>query len=67
VKIILNSIGYRLFYFTVLALVAMPSVILVAQTFTRSVLPGNLDTPWEIIYGPDDFLWISESGGKYHG
>jgi len=64
VKIILNSIGYRLFYFTVLALVAMPSVILVAQTFTRSVLPGNLDTPWEIIYGPDDFLWISESGGK---
>lgn len=34
-----------------------------AQTFTRSVLPGNLDFPWEIIYGPDDMLWISESGG----
>ncbi len=34
-----------------------------AQTFTRSALPTPLTTPWEIVYGPDNFLWISEDGG----
>ena len=35
-----------------------------AQTFIRSELPTPLSTPWEIQYGPDGFLWISESGGR---
>lgn len=34
-----------------------------SQTFTRSQLPTELDTPWEITYGPDGMLWITESGG----
>lgn len=35
-----------------------------AQTFVRSELPTSLTTPWEITYGPDNFLWITEFGGK---
>lgn len=35
-----------------------------AQTFVRTELPTSLTTPWEITYGPDDHLWITEEGGK---
>lgn len=34
------------------------------QTFTRSELPTPLVIPWEITYGPDNYLWITEFGGK---
>jgi aldose sugar dehydrogenase len=30
---------------------------------TRTVAT-NLDTPWEIIWGPDDFIWVTERIGK---
>jgi len=35
-----------------------------AQNFIRSQLSTPLDTPWEIVYGPDGFLWLTEAGGK---
>lgn len=35
-----------------------------SQTFQRSELPTSLTTPWEIIYGPDAYLWVTEEGGK---
>lgn len=35
-----------------------------AQRFKRSELPTIVTTPWEIIYGPDHYLWVSEYGGK---
>ena len=34
-----------------------------SQTFIRSELPTPLETPWEMTYGPDSFLWITEAGG----
>jgi glucose/arabinose dehydrogenase len=34
-----------------------------AQQFTRSELPTSLSVPWEITYGPDNYLWVSEKGG----
>ncbi len=34
-----------------------------AQTFTRSELSATLNNPWEITYGPDDHLWLTEFGG----
>ncbi|MBK9249247.1 MAG: PQQ-dependent sugar dehydrogenase [Ignavibacteria bacterium] len=34
-----------------------------AQKFKRSELPTLLSTPWEVTYGPDNFLWATESGG----
>ncbi|MCC6371875.1 MAG: PQQ-dependent sugar dehydrogenase [Bacteroidia bacterium] len=35
-----------------------------AQSFVRSELSTTLSTPWEMTYGPDNFLWLTESGGK---
>ena len=37
---------------------------LFSQSFERSELPTQVSSPWEIIYGPDNFLWLTESGGK---
>ncbi len=34
-----------------------------AQQFLRSELPTSVSTPWEIQYGPDGYLWLSEWGG----
>ncbi|UOQ69606.1 PQQ-dependent sugar dehydrogenase [Hymenobacter volaticus] len=35
-----------------------------AQTFMRTELPTGLSTPWEMTYGPDNFLWLTEAGGR---
>jgi len=35
-----------------------------SQTFIRSQLSTTISKPWEIFYGPDDYLWLTESGGK---
>lgn len=40
------------------------SMSLYAQVFIRSELPTPLSTPWEITYGPDNFLWATEAGGR---
>lgn len=34
-----------------------------AQTFVRSELNTNLNSPWEIVYGPDQMLWLTEANG----
>lgn len=36
----------------------------IAQTFVRSELPTPVSTPWELFYGPDDMLWVTESNGR---
>lgn len=28
------------------------------------VVAVNLDTPWEMLWGPDDMIWITERGGR---
>jgi glucose/arabinose dehydrogenase len=33
-------------------------------TLTDKVLTPNLNYPWEILWGPDNKLWITERGGK---
>ena len=30
------------------------------QTFTSRVVATGLSAPWEVIWGPDDYLWITE-------
>jgi hypothetical protein len=35
-----------------------------AQVFNRSELSTQVNTPWEILYGPDDYLWLTESTGR---
>src|SRR5687767_6818745 len=29
-----------------------------------TVLVSNLNFPWEILWGPDGFIWMTERGGK---
>ncbi len=33
------------------------------EVFSRTVLSGagNMNNPWEITYGPDDYLWVTDS------
>lgn len=50
------------FYLIIISIII--SSPLYSQTFIRSELPTPVSTPWEILYGPDNFLWITESGGK---
>ncbi|WP_400192333.1 PQQ-dependent sugar dehydrogenase [Hymenobacter sp. B81] len=33
-------------------------------TVSLSSLTTGLDTPWELLWGPDDFLWLTERGGR---
>jgi hypothetical protein len=49
-------------FFTLFVLITSFTA-LQSQTFTRSQLPTTLDTPWEMTYGPDGYLWITEAGG----
>jgi PQQ-dependent dehydrogenase (s-GDH family) len=30
------------------------------ETFTSRVVAGDLENPWEVAWGPDDFLWVTE-------
>ena len=33
-------------------------------TVTASALAGNLNTIWELVWGPDDFIWMTERAGR---
>jgi PQQ-dependent dehydrogenase (s-GDH family) len=33
------------------------------ETFTKRTVIADLANPWEIVWGPDDFLWITERTG----
>ena len=53
-----------------LALLALPLPALAQDTaqpgavaFTQSVLVDGLAGPWELTYGPDDMLWVTERAG----
>jgi glucose/arabinose dehydrogenase len=35
-----------------------------AADFTATVLTSNLDTPWDLVWGPDAMIWVSERGGR---
>jgi glucose/arabinose dehydrogenase len=35
-----------------------------STTVTASALAGNLNTVWELVWGPDTFIWMTERGGR---
>ncbi|MCC2548243.1 PQQ-dependent sugar dehydrogenase [Hymenobacter sp. BT175] len=35
-----------------------------ATTVTVSPLATNLSVPWELVWGPDNFIWMTERGGR---
>ena len=51
---LLLTIGYSLFILTPCH----------AQTFAKTVLTTGLSYPWEIVYGPDNMLWITQTNGR---
>ena len=34
------------------------------ESFTSRVVTSGLESPWEITWGPDGFLWVTERVGK---
>ena len=34
------------------------------ETFTSRVVASGFEDPWEVTYGPDGYLWITERVGK---
>lgn len=45
--------------------VAQPGTVQVGNTtITVTPLATKLDTPWELLWGPDNFLWLTERPGR---
>lgn len=61
-------ISFFTFVFTFIAsgniALAKLKTIKVEEPFTGQVLVEGLDNPWNIRYGPDDMLWVTERTGK---
>lgn len=34
------------------------------EGFTATVVVTGLDTPWDLVWGPDGMIWVSERGGR---
>jgi glucose/arabinose dehydrogenase len=53
---------------TIVILVSLITLVFktaVAQTDLQTkTIAANLDTPWEILWGPDNFIWFTERSGK---
>lgn len=51
-----------------IACVAIWSILLVpaslSQTLSLRTVATGLDTPWEILWGPDGWLWVTERAGR---
>lgn len=54
-----------MFMKNILTLVLCVSItcLIQAQQFTRTTLPTVLDNPFEMLFGPDGYLWITEDSG----
>ncbi|HBF19684.1 MAG TPA: glucose dehydrogenase [Cryomorphaceae bacterium] len=52
-----------LFLLTYYSLSTPAQIILDSTTVTVSEVARNLDTPWEILWGPDDHIWFTERRG----
>jgi len=52
-------------YFLLIILLILLQINLKSQTVlkTRDVVTG-LDTPWEILWGPDNYIWMTERYGR---
>src|SRR5882757_9592401 len=43
---------------------APDSVLRTTKQFRKTVVASGLAGPWELTYGPDDKLWVTERTGK---
>lgn len=47
-----------------LIFIAFPIVVSAQSNLATRTVVSNLDTPWEILWGPDNFIWVTERMGK---
>ena len=66
----LTSLNFLL-AFAASAVMAQPSTLTVGNTTldVRTVIQGTnanngIDIPWEIQWGPDDYIWMTERSGR---
>lgn len=52
------------FFCAAFACLLLTALCSAQPTFSRSQLPTQLTNPWEMTYGPDGYLWITEDSGK---
>ena len=64
IKVLLLSVMVSLFAFGGQAFAAAGDVVRTAEPFTGKVLVEGLDGPWEMLWGPDNMLWVTERLGK---
>ncbi|MFT4682353.1 MAG: glucose/arabinose dehydrogenase [Granulosicoccus sp.] len=43
---------------------AQPTITVGATTLTENVVATGLQIPWEILWGPDDHIWLTEKRGQ---
>ena len=43
---------------------AQPTITVGSTTLTENVVATGLQIPWEILWGPDDHIWITEKRGQ---
>ena len=54
-----------LFFLVLTSLVRSQSTITIGQTTLQvDTLVGSLDIPWEILWGPDNHIWMTERRGR---
>lgn len=61
-KALLLSIVATLCYST--ASIAQPTVTVGSTTLTEEIVATGIQVPWEILWGPDDHIWITERRGN---
>jgi PQQ-dependent dehydrogenase (s-GDH family) len=59
-----TSLSFVVFFGLVFAQDSPDNVIRGTKQFRKSVLISGLAGPWEITWGPDDMLWVTERTGK---
>src|SRR5262245_31416563 len=54
--------------FSILALIVflirLPSSAFQNEPFSFRVVTNGLQSPWEIVWGPDEYIWVTERVGK---
>lgn len=49
---------------TIVPILIFSSVGLFGQQYMFRTVVTNLDTPWEILWGPDNWIWVTERWGR---
>lgn len=63
-RYILLAGGTLLAGVTVLMTAARTSPPMQSSDFSTAVVTSGLDTPWDLVWGPDGMIWVSERGGR---